>query len=101
MNSDRYFDGETFPEDFFPGMDGEGEYGESGDQEQDEVERSFELEEKEINQRILFKTVECLERAVRDWNHMKIKEQRKLIQSQFLFYQNLLDGNIDEEEDEE
>jgi hypothetical protein len=101
MNGDRYFDGDAFPEDFFPGMDGtEGEEGHGSFEEQDEVERAFELEEKEINQRILFQTVKTLERSVAGWRYKDLKTQRQMIKEQFEFYQSLILGEALMDEDD-
>jgi hypothetical protein len=96
MNADRYFDGDAFPEDFFPGADG-GE-GQEGSGVQDDIERTFELEERELNQRMLFRTVRTLERSVANWRHLSSRAQRKMIKDQFNFFLDLLEG--DELEDD-
>ena len=99
MNGDRYFDGDAFPEDFFPGTDGDEGHG--GFDGQDEIERTFELEEKELNQKILFRTVRALERSMPDWKFLGLKLQRKLIKQQFEFNQALIMGDdVDLDDDD-
>lgn len=96
MNADRYFDGEAFPEDFFPGAGGEEQGGYEG---QDEIERTFELEEKEIHQKILFRTVRTLERSVANWRHLSTQAQRRMIKEQYHFYLSLIEGDDLEDDD--
>ena len=99
MNADRYFDGDAFPEDFFPGT-GE-EHGGFG--EEDEIERNFEIRERDLTQKILFRTVRTLERSVANWRHLSSRAQRKMIKDQFNFFLGLIDdeGLADDLDSEE
>lgn len=86
MSKDRYYEDEPFEEDFFSEGDDE-DYG------QDEIDRTLEIEERYLNQKVLFNTIKYLKKSVVGWNTLGIDKQREIIKDQFKFYQLLLDGD--------
>lgn len=98
--SDRFFEGDPFPDDFFPGMNGDGE----SEGMNDEFERNYDLDERELNQRLLIETVKMLDMFNVEWKSRDFKTQKKMIRDSYLFYQGLLDGTdlgSDEDDDSE
>jgi hypothetical protein len=95
----RFSNEDEFPEDFFPGTEGEGdEEFDFGADEQ--FMRTLELDERDLNSKILFKTIKGLEKSW-FWRFKSPAKKLKMIKQAYLFYFELLTGNIPDDPEEE
>ena len=91
----RFFDEEGIPEDFFSNEEGEEEYGE-GYMDKEEVRRAMELDDKDINQKILFQTIKMLGTNEPKWSTKTMGAKIKLITKTYSYFLGMVETQIEE-----
>lgn len=78
----RFFDEneDNMPDDLFSNSD---EYGDDEAYPRDDIERAIALDHKDLNQKILFKTIKMLERTDEKWESRTLNSKMKLIQKTY------------------
>jgi hypothetical protein len=96
-NRFNFNDEDNFPEDLFPG--GGGEFEDEGereeepyeayDREADEIAQAIELERRDLNQKILFRTIKTLEKGLL-WKFRSEAVRQKMISEAYIVNQRLI-----------
>lgn len=105
--SDRFYDDENFPEDLFSDMGEEGDETYDGadpaeapddydyEREREEISRAIELERRQINQKVLFRTIRSLERSWL-WRFRGEESKSKIIAETYARFQKMItDGDFE------
>lgn len=90
------FDHDDFPEDMFPSDYDEDDYDnddDGEDRERYEIAQAIELERRDLNQKILFATINSLEKSWL-WRFRSEKQKRKIIAEEFLSNSRLIANGI-------
>lgn len=80
----RFFNEDAMPDEFFSNEDGDGPAG--GDVPQDDIERAIALDDKDLNQKILFKTIRMLESSEPKWDQKTLNAKLKLILKTYSYF---------------
>jgi hypothetical protein len=93
----RFFNDEEFPDDFFPGTEGDEDFQLSA---HEQFMKTLELDERDLNSKILFETIKGLEKSW-FWRFKSPAKKLKMIKQAYLFYFGLLTGEIPDDPEEE
>lgn len=85
----RFFNEEGMPDEFFYNEDSYEEFG--GDPPQDDIEKAIALDNKDLNQKILFKTIKMLEAEPR-WHDKTLNAKLKLILKTYSHFLGIIEA---------